>query len=372
MSQTWKNISDDERSHWVDIANRDRERFEREKAVYSGPWKVLDVKDPGAPKKPMSAFLAFGNERRKAIAEANPMMSNTEISHVLSKLWKEYPESLKQQYRDREAQERQAFKKIRSDWEQQKERSRGHSPSNPCCPRDNQDACGGLGGLLSFPFTSAPMPLNDTPHLQSMMSLSASSYHEGQAAIQSPIQPLCPDKSGIYSTPAMHQSFASGTTFPSTTGAYAGQPPMVSDGSLEDFFQLGMMTPMDPTPLPPTKTRMKRDSYSTISEEPMVSMNDLMDELEILGEVDLDDSPVDQHAPATCFSDQLTGMYPHDSMASSGDTAHIDHWVAGQPGEQAKALASAQEYDSRESRRLNKLAEDLGDAGVKMFIGAFR
>ena len=105
------------------MARTDRERYEKEKAEYKGPWKVPSVKHPNPPKKPMSAFLAFGNERRKAVAKANPSFSNAEISSLLSKLWKQCPEEVRQAYRDREIRERKAFKTIRIEWEKEKDLS---------------------------------------------------------------------------------------------------------------------------------------------------------------------------------------------------------------------------------------------------------
>lgn len=101
----------------------DRERYEREKAVYKGPWKVPDVKDPNEPKKPMSPFLAFANERRRAVANANPLWTGSEISSFLSKLWKECPPEVKKTYQDRVAREREQFKREHAKWERQKELS---------------------------------------------------------------------------------------------------------------------------------------------------------------------------------------------------------------------------------------------------------
>ena len=121
VSQSWKNLSDDERMPWLEMGRRDRERYEREKAAYKGPWKIPDVKDPSAPKKPMSAFLAFSNERRKIVAEANPSMTGVEISTLMSKLWKDCPEHMKQAYRNQEARERQLFKRDRAEWERKRE-----------------------------------------------------------------------------------------------------------------------------------------------------------------------------------------------------------------------------------------------------------
>lgn len=116
ISRAWKELPDHERVTWQHKAKLDRERYEQEKAAYKGPWKIPNVKDPNAPKKPMSAFLAFGNERRRAIAAANPNMNGTEISCLLSKLWRECPEEIRKTYRDREVMERRVFKKRREEW----------------------------------------------------------------------------------------------------------------------------------------------------------------------------------------------------------------------------------------------------------------
>lgn len=99
----------------------DRERYEREKAAYKGPWKVPDVKDPSEPKKPMSPFLAFANERRKIVANENPLWTGSEISSFLSDLWRECPQEVKQAYQNRVAKEREQFKKEHAKWENSKE-----------------------------------------------------------------------------------------------------------------------------------------------------------------------------------------------------------------------------------------------------------
>mmetsp|Transcript_20684 Transcript_20684/g.39328 ORF Transcript_20684/g.39328 Transcript_20684/m.39328 type:complete len:334 (-) Transcript_20684:373-1374(-) len=133
VSQAWKELSDEQRAKFQEMARIDRERYEREKAAYKGPWRVPDIKHPNPPKKPMSAFLAFGNERRKAIGDANPSLTNAEISSLLSKLWKQCPVDVKQAYRDREAREREIFKKYRAEWELEKDMSLLEASANEDC-----------------------------------------------------------------------------------------------------------------------------------------------------------------------------------------------------------------------------------------------
>ena len=121
VSQAWKDLSDEGRSKWLEFGRLDRERYEREKAVYKGPWKIPDVKHPNAPKRPCSAFLAFSNERRRVIVEENPQLDGTQISSALSKMWKECPDEVKQTYREKEAREREVYKQQRAVWDHQKD-----------------------------------------------------------------------------------------------------------------------------------------------------------------------------------------------------------------------------------------------------------
>ena len=125
VSKSWKELDAGTRAKYEEMARKDKIRFEQEKKSYKGPWKVPQIQHKDRPKKPMSAFLAFGNERRKAIAEANPLMTNGEISSQLAKLWRECPPQIKQAYRDREARERETFKRYRAEWELMKQREVG-------------------------------------------------------------------------------------------------------------------------------------------------------------------------------------------------------------------------------------------------------
>ena len=61
----------------------------------AGPWKIPSnkrkTKDPSAPKRPMSAFLAYSNSRRAALKREHPKSTNADLSRMLSKTWKELP-----------------------------------------------------------------------------------------------------------------------------------------------------------------------------------------------------------------------------------------------------------------------------------------
>lgn len=110
----------DEKENWEKKARKDKARYEVEKAMYKGPWKVQankrTPKDPSAPKRPMSAFLAFSNKRRAALKRENPDATNADLSKMLSKTWKEIPDDIRKKYMDEEAILRATYKVDVAQW----------------------------------------------------------------------------------------------------------------------------------------------------------------------------------------------------------------------------------------------------------------
>lgn len=115
----------DKRAKWDEKARLDRERYEVEKALYKGPWKVpanirSKVKarqtDADAPKRPMSSFLAYSNSKRAALRMANPHLTNGDMSKMLAKMWREAPEEEKKEYIEREQELREIYLKDMAAW----------------------------------------------------------------------------------------------------------------------------------------------------------------------------------------------------------------------------------------------------------------
>ena len=119
VSEEWRALSPEERDVWEEKARKDKARYQVEKAMYKGPWKVPNMrkqKHPNAPKRPMSAFLAFSNSRRASIKRSNPAATNADISKTLSRMWKEAPEALRKKYLDEEAKLREEYKIRIAEW----------------------------------------------------------------------------------------------------------------------------------------------------------------------------------------------------------------------------------------------------------------
>ena len=119
VSEAWKSLPADEREYWEEMARKDKERYEFEKSNYKGPWKVpaeKPVKDPNAPKRPMSAFLSYSNSKRSAVKKLNPHMTNAEVSRILAKMWKTATDDDKSEFVQNEFKARQRYRLAMVDW----------------------------------------------------------------------------------------------------------------------------------------------------------------------------------------------------------------------------------------------------------------
>ena len=53
--------------------------------------KILEVQDPGIPKRPLSGYMRFSNEMRPEISKNNPNLRIGEISKIIAQQYKELP-----------------------------------------------------------------------------------------------------------------------------------------------------------------------------------------------------------------------------------------------------------------------------------------
>lgn len=115
-------MSPEEREFWEEKSRDDQYRYAVEMTAFHEAQKRSKVanKDPNAPKRPMSAFLAFSNQRRASLKRANPQLTNADLSKILSQMWKEAPPEIKKTYIDQEAHLRAQYKDSMSAWRKNK------------------------------------------------------------------------------------------------------------------------------------------------------------------------------------------------------------------------------------------------------------
>lgn len=125
VSQEWREMQPADKSVWEEKSRLDKDRYEAEKARFKiqrpskqGGKRIL--KDPDAPKRPMSAFLAFSNQRRAELKRKNPQATNADLSKMLSKQWKELGAETKNKYVEEEARLRKKYKGDIATWRRKK------------------------------------------------------------------------------------------------------------------------------------------------------------------------------------------------------------------------------------------------------------
>jgi HMG (high mobility group) box len=120
VSRAWKDLSEEEREKWEEMGRKDKARYEMEKAMYNGPWKVPMTtkreKDPTRPKRPMSAFLSYSNRKRAEVKEKNKNSKTADVSRILAQMWKEARPEEKKEFIDEEYSLRQDYKAAMAEW----------------------------------------------------------------------------------------------------------------------------------------------------------------------------------------------------------------------------------------------------------------
>ncbi len=97
LGEEWKKLSDEDKVPYEEQAEEDKQRYRKEMENYTPPSDDDDSdsddgggkkkkakrakkdKDPNAPKKPLNAYMLYGNSVRSQIREENPDLSMPEV-----------------------------------------------------------------------------------------------------------------------------------------------------------------------------------------------------------------------------------------------------------------------------------------------------
>lgn len=96
LTEVWKSLNETEKKKYDDLAAADKARYEKECAEQGGAPKKASKssKSTGSdekgqpPKRGLSSYLFFCNDKRKELKESNPDMSMTEQTKAMSEAWK--------------------------------------------------------------------------------------------------------------------------------------------------------------------------------------------------------------------------------------------------------------------------------------------
>jgi high mobility group protein B1 len=107
-SEKWKTMSDEEKKRFYELAQKDAERYQAEMAAYGGEDALKKRKrqkrHPNAPKRALSAFFFFSNEKRQEVQQQHPEWKVGNIAIELGKQWKSLTDEERAVY-DRKARD---------------------------------------------------------------------------------------------------------------------------------------------------------------------------------------------------------------------------------------------------------------------------
>ena len=154
VAEAWRNLDPEERERYEDMARRDKERYDIEKASYTPPpgYSLTSkrIRGPGAPKRPSSGYFRFANERRGEIKAQNPDSSNAEISKILSGLWKDMPPEERKKHKDEERTQWAAYKIAMRQWKKKNDRRKKQQSARRPASSDDHPDQGGKKKLKTY------------------------------------------------------------------------------------------------------------------------------------------------------------------------------------------------------------------------------
>jgi len=89
------------------------------------------IKDPNAPKKPLSAYFLFSQEERLKVKAENPDYSITEVAKELGRRWATLNPALKQSYEQRYQDARKVYDQEMNHYKPQKKKKDPNAPKQP-------------------------------------------------------------------------------------------------------------------------------------------------------------------------------------------------------------------------------------------------
>jgi len=152
ISQSWKELTDDDKKPFVKLHAIDKERFQKEMQNYTKPSdsesdseesssdddkkgkgkkkkkapakkkKARKKRDPNAPKAAANAYMLFQKDQREKIKKDHPnIKAVTEIAKLVGKSWREMSDEDKAPYVQQASQDKLRYQKEMEDYQKEKD-----------------------------------------------------------------------------------------------------------------------------------------------------------------------------------------------------------------------------------------------------------
>lgn len=129
-SDTWKKMSESEKKKYIQMADKDKKRYDAEMSTYvppkdgKGKKGKKAKKDPNAPKRALSAFFWFCNDERNKVKASLPAGSGVgDVSKECARLWGNLSQAQKAKYEALAAKDKARYEKENSIYKKKAEAS---------------------------------------------------------------------------------------------------------------------------------------------------------------------------------------------------------------------------------------------------------
>lgn len=137
-------MSEKERKRFHELADQDKKRYETEMEGYIPSEnekgrrgkKRKKIKDPNAPKRPLTAFFLFINDERSKVKQANPEFTVGEVSKELGRRWAAADSSIKSKYEEMADKDKARFEREMTEY---KKRGKFSSLASPAAKEEEND-----------------------------------------------------------------------------------------------------------------------------------------------------------------------------------------------------------------------------------------
>jgi hypothetical protein len=119
LGEEWKSLTEKEKKKYEDLSLKDKKRYEEEMKNYtpseeseeeeSSKQKKSKKKEKTGPKRPMSAYMYFCQEKRPEVKEKHPSMNGKEITTELGLMWRKMNEKDKKPYEDKQDKDKTRY-----------------------------------------------------------------------------------------------------------------------------------------------------------------------------------------------------------------------------------------------------------------------
>jgi len=152
VSQAWRALESTEREKFEIMARIDKERYSEEKKKYvpptggnARPIVAKRKREPGSPKRPMSAYLSYANKLRGQVKRENPTSTNGELSKILSGMWKQIPDNERKILKDNEKLMWDAYRMKMQEWRNKSDKQKKNMNVDFMCDEEQPNNTVGKG-----------------------------------------------------------------------------------------------------------------------------------------------------------------------------------------------------------------------------------